>query len=481
MPDWFQRLRQMGRPPSRDGGASAILEGPVTRTLLGLSVPMIMAMVLVTFYGLVDMFYLGRFSKEAMAAVGLAFPVTYLLHTFGGALGSACTSTCARLIGAGHDDAVPNLLLHVIGLAAVLALVLIPAGIGLLGVEPTLNSPDTDPTVREMAHRYGLIYFLGGFFSLFSMSVNSLFRGEGDTMFPFKVMALGLLLNVVLDPIFIFGLGPVPRLGVAGAALTTVISFGAASLLVLRELVTNRRRTVKLMRGVWSYRPDLVRDLLQVAGPASLANIALPASVFMINAMVAAYGTAAVAGYTAARVIHSIVFLPTLGLSLSMMIMVGQNHGAGRRDRVRTITLTTLRFSLVMVALLALPIVIWPEWALGWVTDKSEVIAAGAPLARWGTATRPVLGIVNVTAFWFQARGNGPAGMVPNTVLRVVAEPLGVWLGLQVAGLATGWYGFALGDLVAGLVFLVILLWRLRVYCDQERPVAPPTADQPAH
>ena len=289
MPPWFQRLRQMGRRPTREGGASAILEGPVTRTLLGLSVPMIMAMVLVTFYGLVDMFYLGRFSKEAMAAVGLAFPVTYLLHTFGGALGSACTSTCSRLIGAGHDDTVPNLLLHVIGLSAVLALVLIPAGIGLLGVEPTLNSTDTDPTVREMAHRYGLIYFLGGFFSLFSMSVNSLFRGEGDTMFPFKVMALGLLLNVVLDPIFIFGLGPAPRLGVAGAALTTVISFGAASLLVLRELVTNRGRKVKLVRGAWSYRPGLVRDLLQVAGPASLANIALPASVFMINAMVAAF------------------------------------------------------------------------------------------------------------------------------------------------------------------------------------------------
>ena len=463
MPAWLQRLRTMGRRPASDG-PNPILEGKVTPTLLGLSVPMIMAMVLVTFFGLVDMFYLGRFSKEAMAAVGLAFPVTYLLHTFGGALGSACTSSVSRLIGAGRDDQIPNLLLHVILLAAVLSVLLIPGGMALLGLEPTLNSPSTDPTVSTMARQYGLIYFLGGFFSLFAMSVNSLFRGEGDTVFPFKIMAVGLLLNIVLDPLFIFGPGPFPRLGVAGAAVTTVVSFAVASLMVLRELIVSRDRKVKLVRGAWRWNPALVKDLVQVAGPASLANLALPISVFMINAMVAVYGTAAVAGYAAARVIHSIVFLPTLGLSMSMMIMVGQNHGAGQRARVREITLTTLRFALTMVAALSLPIVFFPEWALSWITNEPDVVAAGMPLVRWGTLTRPMLGIVNIAAFWFQAKGNGPAGMVPSSVMRVVCEPLGVWVGLQVAGLAGGWYGFAVGDVVGGVVFLVLLLWRLRVY-----------------
>jgi putative MATE family efflux protein len=469
----------MGRR-SRDGGPNPILEGKITPTLLGLGVPMVLAMVLVTFYGLVDMLYLGRYSAEAMAAVGLAFPVTYLLHTFGGALGSACTSTCSRLIGGGREGEVPNLLLHVIAMAAVLSVVLTAIGLGLLHIEPTLNSPDTDPVVREMALEYGLIYFLGGFFSVFAMSVNALFRGEGDTIFPFKVMAVGLLLNVIIDPIFIFGLGPAPRMGVAGAALTTVISFGAASLLMLRELLTADDRHVRLVRGAWRYRPDLVRDLVNVAGPASLANLSLPVSVFMINAMIADFGTAAVAGYAATRVIHSIVFLPTLGLSLSMMIMVGQNHGAGRRDRVREVTLTALKFALILVVVLALPVVIWPTWALGWVTDKAAVITSAEPLVRWGTATRPALGIINVTAFWFQARGNGPAGMIPNSALRVVAEPLGVWIGLQIAGLAGGWYGFAIGDVLAGLVFLTLLLWRLRVYTRQSSPVVARPAEEGA-
>ncbi len=461
MPAWLDRLRGLGRRP-RDGGPNPILTGRIAPTLLGLSVPMIMAMFLVTSYGLVDMIYLGRFSKEAMAAVSLAFPVTYLLHTFGGALGSASTSLCSRLIGGGRSGEVPNLLLHVVLLAGALAILLVPGGLLLL--EPALRAPGTEPVVRDLARQYGTIYFLGGFFSLFAMSVNALFRGEGDTVFPFKVMAYGLLLNVVLNPLFIFGPGPFPRLGVAGAALTTVVSFAFASLLVLRELLTARDRRVRLVRGSWRRDPALLADLGRVAGPAVLANIALPVSVYLINRMLAPQGTVALAAFGAGLRLLSFVFLPTLGLSLSMMIMVGQNHGAGERERVRAITLTTLRFALTLLAALALPVILFPRWALGLMTDDAAVIEAGWPLARWATVARPMLSVVNITAFWFQARGQGLAGMAPNTVLRVVLEPLGVWLGLQLGGLAGAWYGFAAADTAGGLVFLALLLWRLEVY-----------------
>lgn len=424
---------------------------------------MIMAMFLVTAYGLVDMVYLGRFSAEAMAAVSLAFPVTYLLHTFGGALGSAATSLCSRLIGGRREEELPNLVLHVIMLVAALAILLIPGGLLLL--EPALRAPGTDPVVRDLARQYGSIYFLGGFFSLFAMSVNALFRGEGDTVFPFKVMALGLVLNVALNPLFIFGPGPFPRLGVAGAAMTTVVSFAFASLLVLRELRRGRtRRRVYLARGAWRFDRALLRDLLSVAGPATLANISLPVSVFLINGMLAPFGTVALAAFGASLRLLSFVFLPTLGLSLSMMIMVGQNHGAGQRERVRTITLTTLRFALTLLAALALPVILFPRWAMGLMTDDPAVIEAGWPLARWATVARPMLSVVNITAFWFQARGQGLAGMMPNSVLRVVLEPLGVWIGLQMGGLVGGWYGFAVGDVVGGAAFLALLIWRLQVY-----------------
>jgi len=467
VPAWLDRARAPGRRSSA-GGPNAILEGPIAPTLLGLSVPMIMAMFLVTAFGLVDMIYLGRFSREAMAAVSLAFPVTYLLHTFGGALGSATTSTCARLIGAGRGRDVPNLVLHVIALSVGLALLLIPVGILLL--EPALRAPGTEPLVRDLARQYGVITFAGGVFSLFAMNASALFRGEGDTVFPFKVMAIGLVLNIGLDPLFIFGPGPFPRLGVLGAAVTTVASFAVVSLVVLRELAVARDRQVKLVRGAWRWDPALVRDLGNVAVPAALANLALPVSVFLINRMIAPLGTTAVAAFGAGLRLLSFVFLPTLGLSLSMMIMVGQNHGAGRRDRVRTITLTTLKYALTLLAALALPVMLFPRWAMGLLTDDQAVIEAGWRLARWATVARPMISIVNIAAFWFQAKGNGPAGMVPNTVLRVVLEPLGVWIGLALGGLAGGWYGFAIGDAVGGVIFLIILLWRLRVYVQAGRP-----------
>jgi putative MATE family efflux protein len=422
---------------------------------------MIMAMFLVTSFGLVDMLYLGRFSKEAMAAVSLAFPVTYLLFTLTGALGTAATSLCSRLIGAGQDRQVRNLVLHVLLVIGLLALLVTPAFLLLL--RPLIKPMGGTPTVAADAIRYGRILFLGGIFTLIPMSINSLYRGEGDTIFPFKVMAMALSLNVVLNPVFIFGLGPVPRLGVQGAALTTVFGFAVASLLVLREL-RSKTRKVRWDRAAWQFDPHLLRDLAAVAGPGLVANMSTSASVYLINAQISAYGTEALAAFGAGIRLLSFVFLPTLGISMSMLIMVGQNHGAGLRRRVARITLVTLGFCLSLLAALALPVIIFPRQALSIFTSEAGVIAAGIPLVRFVTIARPMLSIANVTALWFQARGHGVAGMLPNLLMRVILEPLGLYVGLQLGGLTAGWLGMAGGGFVGGGLCLLLLLWRLRVY-----------------
>lgn len=460
MSGFWQRLRRVGQPPDPDG-PNPLLEGPVGSTLLGLSVPMILAMFLVTSFNLVDMLYLGRYSEQAMAAVSVAFPVTYLILTLATALGTAATSLCSRLIGQGERRRVRNLLLHVLLLDAVLALLCLPIGLQLL--RPVIAQTGASPAVTADAVSYGRIIFLGTLFMLLPMSVNSLFRGEGDSIFPFRVMLVSLALNVVLNPIFIFGWGPVPSLGVEGAALTTVTGYAVATLLVLREL-RNRRRTVHLERAAWRFDPALLRDLGAVAGPALIATGSTPVGVYLINVLLAAHGTAALAAYGAGMRLLSFVFLPTLGISMSMLVMVGQNHGAGRRRRVGRITLTTLGFTLSLLAALALPVILFPREALGIFTNQEAVIAAGLPLARFVTMARPMLSIVNVTALWFQARGQGVMGMLPNLVMRVIMEPLGLWVGLALGGLRGGWYGMAAGGVAGGLACLVLLLWRLRVY-----------------
>ena len=120
-----------------------------------------------------------------MAAVSLAFPLTYLLHTVGGAMGVAATSLTSRLIGRDEDRQVRNLLLHVILLVVLLAALITPIGILLL--RPALRSSNAAPEVVRLAIQYGTVYFLGSLFALFAMTTNSMFRGEGDTIFPFKV------------------------------------------------------------------------------------------------------------------------------------------------------------------------------------------------------------------------------------------------------------------------------------------------------
>ena len=463
-------MRAAGRPAA--GGPNPILDGPVNRTLLGLSVPMIMAMVLVTGFGLVDMLYLGRFSREAMAAVALAFPFAYLIHAVAGALGQGATSLVSRLTGAGDDRSVRNLVWHVLLVIGALTLVLTPLGWWL--ARPVLARMGADPAVTADAVLYARIAYLAAGVGLVPMVLNAMFRGEGDTIFPFKVMAVALLLNVVLDPVFIFGLGPAPRLGVAGAAVTTATSFSVAALLVLRELRRPDRR-VRADRRAWSWRPSLLRDLGSVSAPAFVANLSMPLSAYLITDMLTAYGTDAIAAFGAGTRLLSFVFLPTLGISMSMMIMVGQNHGAGRRDRVREVTLLTLRHALTLMAALALPVILFPRWALGIFTDEPAVIESGYELARWVTVARPMLSVVNITAFWFHAQGNGLMGMLPNFTMRVLLEPLGVWLGLRLGALTGGWLGMAAADVVGGLLCAALLGWRLRAYV-RERPLSAPAA-----
>lgn len=470
MTSWLARLRHGHRRPA-PGEANPILEGPIGRTLLGLSVPMILAMLLVTGFGLVDMIYLGRYSKEAMAAVQLAFPVTYLLMAIAGALGTASTSLCSRLLGAGDEPRARNLVLHAMLVVGVLTVLL--TGLSFVFLRRTLAPAGVEPAVVDAALTYARVAFLGTFFAIFPQTMNALFRGEGDTMQPFRTMALALLCNIVLDPLFIFGPGPFPELGVAGAAWTTVLSFAIASLLVLKEL-RNRQRKVYFERAAWRWDPPLLRDLGAVAGPALLGNLATPVSVELINRQLTPFGTDTLAAFGAGSRLLNFVFLPTLGISLSMLIMVGQNHGAGLRARVARITWTTVGAAVALMAALAVPILLFPRAALGAFTDQASIIALGVPLVLWVTPARPMLSVVNITAYWFQARGQGLAGMGPNFLMRVILEPLGVWVGLRlIAGLSGAWIGMAGGNVVGGLVCLALLWWRMRVYA---RAAAIPTA-----
>jgi Na+-driven multidrug efflux pump len=270
-----------------------------------------------------------------------------------------------------------------------------------------------------------------------------------------------------LNPFFIFGLGPLPRMGVQGAALTTVVGFSVASLQVLSQL-RNRSRKVHWDRSAWRYDPQLLRDLAIVAGPAFIANMSTSVSVYLINAQISAYGTEVLAAFGVGIRLLSFVFLPTLGVSMGMLIMVGQNHGADQRRRAARITMVTLGFCLSLLATLAVPVIVFPREALSIFTGEAAVIAAGVPLARYVTMARPMLSIANITAFWFQARGRGIAGMIPNLLMRVIMEPLGLYVGLQAGGLLGGWLGMATGGFIGGTLCLALLLWRLRVYVRAE-------------
>jgi putative MATE family efflux protein len=313
---------------------SSLTDGDLVRPLFRLAWPIVVTELLQVTYNLADTFWLGRLSTDAVAAVSLAFPIILLFIALGGGLTVAGSTLVAQYVGAGSDrsaGAVAGGTLTVVGgFATVIGVV------GALIAGPALSllpaSGATGQQVLPLAVRYMRVFFLGLPFLFGFFVFAALMRGYGNTRTPMVVTAVSVVFNVILDPVLIFGWGPVPALGIEGAAVATILARGSGSLLGLYVLfATDLGPAVTLSDFV----PDLavVRRILTVGVPAALEQSANSLGLITLTAMVVTFRPEVVAAYGLGNRLTSLVFLPALGLGRATNTMVGQNLGAGKPDR----------------------------------------------------------------------------------------------------------------------------------------------------
>ena len=218
--------------------------------------------------------------------------------------------------------------------------------VGLSTIRPTFNLIGADKNLVSLISEYMKIWYLGVLFVIIPMVGNNAIRATGDTITPSIIMIFSALINVILDPILIFGWGPFPRLELEGAAIATVIARASAmcaSLWVLiykYKMITVQRTKLKTIFESW-------KRILYISLPAAATNIIMPVSLGVITRLVAAYGIAAVAGFGVCFKIEMFVFAVIMALSTVMVPFVGQNFAAGEVQRVRTSIKYSFRFSLV--------------------------------------------------------------------------------------------------------------------------------------
>lgn len=332
-----------------------LLNHDIATTLRKMTLPMIVGMVVLMTFGLVDTFFIGMLGTQELAAISFTFPVTFTVISLNIGLGIGTSAVIAKLLGAGQHDQAKETATGALMLTMVLAIVL--AIVGVLSIAPIFRLMGADEAQLILIQEYMLVWYGAGIFLAMPMVGNSVLRASGDTKTPSYVMAFGGLINVILDPILIFGWGPVPAFGIQGAAIATLVAWAVGLFYILYVLAVKRKlMEPKLLN--WQQLKRSVGGILRIGLPASGANMLTPISTGIVTAIVAGYGPEAVAAWGVGGRLESIASIVVLSLSMSLPPFISQNFGANKLDRVRQAYSLSVKFvivwQLIIFVLLAL-------------------------------------------------------------------------------------------------------------------------------
>jgi putative MATE family efflux protein len=335
-------------------------EGPITSTLVRLTLPMTVGQVGIVAFNLVDTYFVGKLGTGPLAALGFTLPVVLVVQSVALGLGVGASAVISRAIGEGNADRVRRLTTDSLVLAVLLVLGFAVGGI--LSIRPVFRMLGASDEVLPLIAQYMRIWYLGVVFVVVPMVGNNAIRATGDVKTPAIIMVIAALVNTGLDPLLIFGLGPFPRLEIQGAAIATVFS-RATTLTVALYILGHRDRMLSSRLPRVKEVLESWRRLLYIGMPTAGTRIIVPLAIGFITRMVSTYGTPAVAGYGVASRIEFFAFTVVVALSSVIMPFMGQNLGACNSDRLRhgarsgeVLALAWGGFTFVVLATAARPI-----------------------------------------------------------------------------------------------------------------------------
>jgi putative MATE family efflux protein len=436
----------------------SLTEGSIFGALVRLSVPIVLASMLQTAYQITDTWWVGRLSAEAVAAVSLAFPIHFVMVAIGGGLAIAGSVLIAQYKGRGDERAMNHVTAQT--LIMVLAASIVLSTIGYIFSEPLMRFMGAEPNVLPDAVRFMQITFIGFIFVFGFFVYQSLMRGLGVVQIPMLIVLLTVLLNFALDPLFIFGWGPIPAMGVAGAAMATVSTQALAAAIGFTLLFSGRHG---LRPRLADFRPDwkVIGKTFKLGLPASVEQATRALSLTLMTLLVASFGTIPVAAYGIGIKILTFVVIPAMGLAMATTTLVAQNLGAGKLDRAEQTTLiaSLLSFCIptvggVFLFLFAVPL------ATFFVPNSQPAIDESAHFIRIIAFALGCIGLQHAITGTLRGAGNTMAAMVLTIVSAwVIQFPLAYILSQHTSlGIDGIWWSHPF-SMVASAV--VTLLWFL--------------------
>lgn len=424
-----------------------LTDGPVGRHLVNMAVPTLVGITTIMAQSFIDAWFLGQVGDRALAGFSFGFPILMIVTSVAIGLGAGTSSVVARAIGSGDHDRARRLSTDSMILSFLITGAV--AIVGLVTIEPLFRLLGAPDDMIPMIKSFMTILYSAVPFIVLGMVASSVMRATGEARLPGKLMILTAVVNVILDPIFIFGLGPVPAMGLDGAAIAGFIargSFFLASMYYLRyrmDLVGFDIPDPVEMRKSW-------RDIMHVGLPAAGTNAVVPLGLAFVTAMIASFGPEAVAGFGVASRVESMVLVPYYALSAIIGPFVGQNLSAGKPDRIqaslRLCAVFNLLSGLAVAAVLGLLSGILP----GLFSDNPAVTDVTRMFLWIAPVSYGAYGIVMVVNAAFNGLGKPLPGVVISvTRILVLYVPL-AFVGKVFFGIVGIFVAYAVANVLSG-------------------------------
>lgn len=387
-----------------------ILNGPIEKTLLKLAYPLIVSNLVQVLYNITDTFWLGKLGREALAAPGTSWPIIGTLMALGMGFATAGFAFVGQYIGAGNYEranrsagALYSLMLFFSTATALISLAILPYALHFMKVTPN---------VYPYAKAYATVVFAGVPFSFTFMAFSALMRASGDTKTPVKISMLTVAMNIVLDPLLIFGIGPFPRWGVAGAAIATVLS-NATGAVIGARLLTSGRAGLHLTRE--TLRPDMefYSRIFRVGLPSAVGQSANSFGFVVLTRIIYGYGDVTYAAYTITTRLVNFITSIARGVSMAMGTMIAQNIGAEKYERAKRIAERAMVINFLIASLAILIIGLFRVPVFKVFLDDPKVIAQSEYVLKYFLISVPFFnGIFVVVTRTFSSAGHTKKSMV---------------------------------------------------------------------
>ena len=449
-----------------------LIKDNIPKLIRKIAVPASVGTLFQTLYNVVDSFFAGKISPEALSALSKSFPIYFIIVGTCIGVTVASTSLIANSIGESNEEKTLNYFTHSIYYGIIISIII--AFIGLTYADNIFDIMVTSSEVKSLGLEYTNIIFIGSVVFILVVCLNALLHAEGDTKTYRNLLILSFFLNIILNPIFIFGFLFIPAMGVKGIAIATIISQFISLLIIFLKILKNKR-VKQLVSKHFNPKFEYFKNLLFQSVPITVSISASSFAFTVVITYVGNFGEYAVAGYGAGERFIHVMLLPVLGLNTAIVSIIGQNFGANNYDRIKEAYYTAIKYGVSIMIISGFIVYFIADIIIGVFSNNLDVIESGKQYLKIQTFAFPAYTIFFMCNGFFIGLKKAEYAMASNLIRNFAIPVIVYYIAIKLTvSLTTFFWLWSLSNIAYSTLILLFVMFFIKNKLDKSRVVVQP-------